>query len=70
MGILAISLSDIVSYARTADEDDDYYEKYIRLGTTKAKFVDRVFPDPPSVRGNEHTKLIVLTGPDIMDCFP
>jgi hypothetical protein len=70
MGILSSSLSDMVSYARTIDEDDDYYEKYIHPGATRAGFVDRVFPDSPSVRGNNHTKLIVLTGPDIMDCFP
>lgn len=70
MGILTSSLSAIVAYARTVDEEGDYFDKYIHPSTTRAEFVERVFPDSPSVRGNEHTKLMVLTGPDIMDCFP
>jgi hypothetical protein len=70
MGLLTSSLSDLVAYARTVGEEGDYFDKYIHPGSTRATSVDREYPDPPSVKGNEHTKLIVLTGPDIMDCFP
>lgn len=70
MGILTSSLSAIVAYTRTVNEEGDYFDRYIHPGTTRAAFVDRVFPNSPSIRGNEHTKLMVLTGPDIMDCFP
>ncbi|KFY08238.1 hypothetical protein V492_06406 [Pseudogymnoascus sp. VKM F-4246] len=70
MGILTSSLSAKVAYARTLGGEDDYFDIYIRPGTTRGEFVERVFPDSPSVRGDEHTKLIVLTGADLMDCFP
>ncbi|OBT50485.1 hypothetical protein VE04_08187 [Pseudogymnoascus sp. 24MN13] len=70
MGILTSSLSAIVAYARTVDGEGDYFEEYIHPNTTRGKFVDRVFPDSPSVRGDGKTKLMVLTGADIMDCFP
>lgn len=70
LGLLSSSLSDSVAYARTVGEKDDYFSKYIRPGSKRLTSVDRTYPGPPSVRGNEHTKLIVLTGPDIMDCFP
>lgn len=70
IGILTSSLSDIVAYARTVDEEGDYFEEHIHPNTTRGEFVDRVFPDSPSVRGNGQTKLMVITGADIMDCFP
>ncbi|OBT85597.1 hypothetical protein VE02_05151 [Pseudogymnoascus sp. 03VT05] len=70
MGILTSSLSAIVAYARTVDGEGDYFEEYIHPNTTRGEFVDRVFPDSPSVRGDVSTKLMVLTGADIMDCFP
>ncbi|OBT61562.1 hypothetical protein VE03_08878 [Pseudogymnoascus sp. 23342-1-I1] len=70
MGILTSSLSAIVAYARTVDGDGDYFDRYIHPGTTRGEFVERVFPGSPHVRGNESTKLIVLTGADIMDGFP
>lgn len=70
MGILTSSLSAVVAYARTADEEGDYYEEFIHPGTTRMEFIGRKYPGPPSIRGNEHTKLLVLTGPDIMDCYP
>ncbi|KFY33760.1 hypothetical protein V494_07341 [Pseudogymnoascus sp. VKM F-4513 (FW-928)] len=70
MGILTSSLSAKVAYSRTLGEEGDYFDKYIHPGTTRGEFVERVFPDSPSVRGDEHTKLIVLTGADLMDCFP
>jgi len=70
MGILTSSLSAVVAYARTADDEGDYYEKSIHPETTRTEFIGRKYPGPPSMRGNEHTKLLVLTGPDIMDCYP
>lgn len=70
IGIMTSSLSAVVAYARTVEEGDDYFDKYIHPGTTRGEFVERVFPDSPSMRGNERTKLMVLTGADIMDCFP
>lgn len=71
LGILSSSLSDMVAYARTVDEEGDYFDEYIRPNTTRGTFVDRVFPGSPDVRGNENTKLMVVSGgPDIMDCFP
>ena len=70
IGVLTSSLSAVVAYARTVEEEGDYFDKYIHPGTTRGEFIERVFPDSPSVRGDERTKLMVLTGADVMDCFP
>ncbi|KFY95880.1 hypothetical protein V498_03063 [Pseudogymnoascus sp. VKM F-4517 (FW-2822)] len=71
LGILSSSLSDMVAYARTVGEEGDYFDEYIHPNSTRGTFVDRVFPGSPDVRGNENTKLMVVSGgPDIMDCFP
>lgn len=70
IGLITSSLSDVVAYARTVDEEGDYFEDHIHPGTSRGEFIERVFPGGPLVIGNERTKLMVLTGPDLMDCFP
>jgi hypothetical protein len=69
-GILTSSLSALVAYARMADEKDDYFATFIHPGTQRGGGIDRHYPDSPSMRGSQHTRLFVLDGPDIMDCYP
>lgn len=69
-GILTSSLSALVAYARTAGEEEDYFATYVHPGTSRGGGIERHFPGSPCMRGNLRTRLFVLDGPDIMDCYP
>lgn len=66
-------MSDLVAYARSVDDELDYFESYINPGTERTWTpwtVDRKFPNGPEIRGDALTKLLVATGMDVMDVFP
>lgn len=72
IGLTASTLSDLVAYARTVDDDIDFYNTYIVEDSVPLDHVFRYWeqPDGPVLRGNEHTKLLTCTGPYVMDAFP
>ena len=71
LGIITSTLSSLVAYARSVEDADDFFETYIFPGSVRTeKPLERWYPDSPSMKGNNFTKLMVLTGPDVMASFP
>jgi hypothetical protein len=72
LGIITSTMSDLVAYARSvkAAQEEDFFETYINPGTERISAVQRNFPDGAEMRGDNSTKLLVLTGMDVMDLFP
>ena len=71
LGIITSTLSSLVAYARSVEDEDDFFETYIFPGSVRTeKPLERWYPDSPSMKGNNFTKLMVLTGPDVMASFP
>ncbi|KAI1875127.1 uncharacterized protein JN550_002556 [Neoarthrinium moseri] len=69
MGISMSSMSSLIAYARTADAKEDFFEKYIFPGST-LNGINRVYEDNMVIKGDEYTKLLVVSGVDIMGSFP
>jgi hypothetical protein len=69
LGIITSSMSTLIAYARTVDNDEDYFETYVFPGSSKSG-LNRAYPASPSMMGNAETKLMVVNGVDILDAFP
>lgn len=69
MGIITSSMSTLIAYARTVDDEDDFFETYIFPGSARSE-LDREYPVSPAMMGNAETKLMVVSGTDILDAFP
>ena len=69
MGIITSSMSSLIAYARSVDDKQDFFDTYVFPGSDRAGF-NRGYPDSPAMRGNNVTKLMVVSGADIMDSFP
>jgi hypothetical protein len=69
LGIISSSMSTLIAYARTVDEEEDFFETYIFPGSSKSG-LNRGYPVSPSMMGNADTKLMVVSGVDILDAFP
>jgi hypothetical protein len=62
-------MSSLIAYARSVDDEGDFFETYVFPGSGRDGF-NRGYPDSPAIKGNDFTKLMVLSGPDIMESFP
>jgi hypothetical protein len=69
IGIITSSMSSLIAYARSVDDEEDFFETYIFPGSGRDGF-HREYSDSPAIKGNNVTKLMVLSGPDIMESFP
>jgi hypothetical protein len=69
LGILTSSMSSLIAYARSVDDMDDYFETYVFPGSSKVG-LNRGYPESPTMKGNGETKLIAVSGVDLMDAFP
>ncbi|KAH8680508.1 hypothetical protein BX600DRAFT_444567 [Xylariales sp. PMI_506] len=69
MGISMSSMSSLIAYARTVDEPEDFFEKHIYPDSIRSG-INRIYAENMVVRGNKHTKLLVVSGVDIMESFP
>jgi hypothetical protein len=49
MGIITSSMSSLIAYARTVDEEEDYFETYVFSGSSRSGF-NRGYPNSPSMR--------------------
>lgn len=62
------SLSLLVTYARTLNDEKDFFEEYVNPDSERwdmhREYRYRV------VKGNGHTSLFLVSGPDIMEYFP
>lgn len=63
------TMSKYIAYTRTVDDEEDFFDRYI-FANASIVGADAVFPDPFTVHGSHHTKLIVTNGYYIMDSFP
>jgi len=69
MGVVMSSMSSLVAYTRSIDNEEDYFSQYIFPGSTR-NGAERAYPVAPDMKGNSNTKLMVVNGVDIMDSFP
>ncbi|KAG0651274.1 hypothetical protein D0Z07_1860 [Hyphodiscus hymeniophilus] len=69
MGIITSSMSSLIAYARSVNDKEDFFDTYVFPGSERSGF-NRAYPESPSMKGNNVTKLMVLSGPDIMESFP
>ena len=68
IGVIMSSMSSLVAYARTVNEEPDFFDTHVFPGSSKVG-LQRTY-DAMSIKGNSHTKLLVVNGVDIMDSFP
>ncbi|PVH84718.1 hypothetical protein DL98DRAFT_410428 [Cadophora sp. DSE1049] len=69
MGLVMSSMSSLIAYARSIDNEEDFFSQYIFPGSTR-NGAERAYPAVPDMKGNRNTKLMVVNGVDIMDSFP
>jgi len=69
LGIITSSMSSLIAYARTVDNEEDFFETYVFPGSGKIGLV-RNYPASPSMMGDADTKLMVVNSVDILDAFP
>jgi hypothetical protein len=69
LGILTSSMSSLIAYARSVEDEEDYFMTYIFPESARAGVL-RIFTNAPLVKGDNFTKLIAVDGVDIMDTFP
>ncbi|KAG4427511.1 hypothetical protein IFR05_017006 [Cadophora sp. M221] len=69
MGLVMSSMSSLIAYARSIDNEEDFFSAYIFPGSTR-NGAERAYPTVPDMKGNRVTKLMVVNGVDIMDSFP
>jgi hypothetical protein len=66
LGVLMSSMSSMIACARAINDPELFFPTYIYPGST-VDGRNRNYPDVPSMKGNQKTKLMtVLTGKDIM----
>lgn len=63
------SMSSLVAYTRSINNEEDFFAQYIFPGSTR-NGAERAYPVAPDMKGNSNTKLMVVNGVDIMDSFP
>ncbi|KAL2074247.1 hypothetical protein VTL71DRAFT_8025 [Oculimacula yallundae] len=69
MGVVMSSMSSLIAYARSIDNEGDFFSEYIFPGSVR-NGAHRNYPVVPDMKGNRNTKLMVVNGVDIMDSFP
>ncbi|KAG8166254.1 hypothetical protein KVR01_004806 [Diaporthe batatas] len=69
IGVLMSTMSAYIAYTRTANHEEDFFDKYI---FPDVNFLGPIahFPEPFTIRGNNHTSLLVTDGQYYMDSFP
>jgi hypothetical protein len=68
LGIVMSTMSSLIAYARTAHEEKDFFETYVFPGSWNIG-IHREYP-AMSMKGNNATKLMVVSGVDVMNFFP
>jgi len=72
IGIMLSTFSCLVAFARSLEHEEDFFEKHIFPNTTTIGPMDthRMFPGGAEIRGDEETRLLVQSGPVVMNWFP
>jgi len=62
-------MSSLIAYARTVDDgEEDFFETYVFTDSWNIG-INRNYP-AISMKGNSATKLMVVSGVDVMNSFP
>lgn len=69
LGVIMSSMSSLIAYAREADHPGNYFMDDVFPGSSR-NGLERYYPAPPAMKGNNATMLMVVNGVDIMDYFP
>ncbi|QSZ36620.1 hypothetical protein DSL72_006500 [Monilinia vaccinii-corymbosi] len=71
LGVWMSTFSQTIAYARTAEDEDDFWETYITPGSRRAGSA-RVWDHVPALKGDDTTKILVVNTGDIsnMDSYP
>jgi hypothetical protein len=69
-GVGMSSMSLLIAYARTIDEESEYFMKYIYPNSIRNSPLHRQYTGSPVMKGNKKTRLLMVSGPDILDRFP
>jgi len=75
MGPFMSSMSQLIAYARSVNDDEGFFEEKIFPGSTKdtgenGAGMRRTYPVSPAMKGDDKTKLMIVNGEDIMSCYP
>lgn len=71
LGPAMSSMSSLIAYERTLDEEKDIFTTHIFPGSVRDEETRwRTYPNAPAMMGDETTKLMVVNQFDIMDNFP
>lgn len=72
-GHFTSTLSLLVAYTRTMDQQD-FFNTYINAGSSRSYDApwnwNRYWPDSMTLKGDNTTKLFVVSGADVMDQYP
>ena len=68
LGIAMSTMSSLVAYARTVQDERDFFENYVFPGSWNIG-IHREYP-ARSMKGNMDTRLLVVSGVDAMNFFP
>jgi hypothetical protein len=68
LGIYASTMSLLIAYARSVDDKDDFFETYVTSRGEGDPSLNNYIG--PVMKGNDKTRLLVVTPTDIMDKFP
>jgi hypothetical protein len=71
LGPAMSSMSALIAYERTLNEEKDLFTTHIFPGSTRNEETRwRTYPNAPAMKGDEKTKLMVVSHFDLMDNFP
>jgi hypothetical protein len=68
LGIVMSTMSSLIAYERTIDDTSDFFETYIFPGSWNIG-IHREYP-AIAMKGDKATKLMVVSGVDVMKSFP
>lgn len=69
LGVVMSSMSSLIAYERSLGDRDDFFQTWIYPGSEKSGW-RRTYPETPVMKGDHRTRLMVVSGDDIMGSFP
>ncbi len=69
LGLIMSTMSSLIAYARTVDDiESDFFGTYV-FSDSWSIGINRNYP-AIAMKGNRNTKLMVVSGVDVMNSFP